>query len=265
MTTYKWDAGDYKKHSGEQQKWAGELIKKLKPDPSDDVLDVGCGDGKVSAELAGYVPDGSVTAVDSSEDMIRIARESFPNNKNDNLLFKQMDAARLTFGSQFDIVFSNAALHWVKDHKPVLRGIYNSLRPGGRILLQMGGKGNAADIIAVVNQLIKENRWRPFFEGFSFPYGFHGVEEYRLWLEEAGFEVLRVQLVPKDMVYENREGLEGWIRTTWLPYTLRVSDELRHQFIRQLASIYIDRIPPDSQGCIHVAMVRLEVEARRRM
>jgi len=70
------------------------------------------------------------------------------------------------------LAFSNAALHWVKDRRPVVRGVASSLRSGGRLLLQMGGEGNTGEIVAVMDLLISEARWRAYFVGFDFPYGF---------------------------------------------------------------------------------------------
>ena len=107
------------------------------------VLDIGCGDGKVSAELARDVPQGRVVGVDSSEDMIRLARAAFPPATQGNLSFMLRDAQDLGFEAQFDVVFSNATLHWVKDHRAVLQSVARTLKPHGRILLQFGGRGTA--------------------------------------------------------------------------------------------------------------------------
>jgi trans-aconitate methyltransferase len=263
MQKYCWNAKDYEKHSQAQQKWARELIAKLNLEKTEDILDLGCGDGKITSEIANYVPNGSVVGVDNSSSMIALATKQYPTKKHSNLSFMLMDATRLTFKEQFDVVFSNAALHWVRTHKPVVEGIYNSLRSGGRVLLQMGGKGNATYILSVLKELQEKKEWQPYFEGFKFPYGFHGPEEYSQWLKEAGFNIHRVELVPKDMQHDGQLGLEGWIRTTWLPYTERIPEEKRGEFISELAMNYIKKVPVDSKGKIHVAMVRLEVEAAK--
>ncbi|MCP4750103.1 MAG: SAM-dependent methyltransferase, partial [Proteobacteria bacterium] len=73
----------------------------------------------------------------------------------------------------------------------------------------------------------------------------------------------RVELIPKDMVHNGQSGLEGWIRTTWLPYTLRIPSEQREGFINELASQYIEKNPADANGGVHVDMIRLEVEATK--
>lgn len=263
MDTYHWDSKDYEKHSCGQQQWARELIAKLSLEGTEVVLDIGCGDGKVTAEIASLLPGGKVVGVDSSESMIDLAQKRYPPEDHENLLFELMDAAHLAFGPRFDLVFSSAALHWVKDHRPVVQSIYRCLRPGGRVLLQMGGKGNAKGILRILDKLVEQPEYRHDFEGFEFPYGFLGVEHYQELLDEAGFIHHRVELIDKDMEHDGREGLMGWIRTTWLPYTGRLDESKRDVFIEELAERYLENEPLDARGKAHVAMVRLEVEAKK--
>lgn len=260
---YRWDAQDYAKHSSAQQTWARELIVKLNLAGDEDVLDLGCGDGKVTAEIAACVPNGSVVGVDNSDSMIESAQTEYPNTKYPNLSFQLVDVRELPFEKQFDIVFSNAALHWVRDHRPVLDGVRRSLRPGGRTLLQMGGQGNAASMLEVLDAMKEDGVWKPHFKGFEFPYGFHEPTGYGGWLEETGLHAVRIEVIPKDMKHEDKSDLAAWIRTTWLPYTDRVPEHQREKFIDELVDSYMLKHPPDSEGRIHVRMVRLEVEATR--
>jgi trans-aconitate 2-methyltransferase len=261
---FRWDPTLYQKNSSAQQQWAEELIEKLMLRGDERVLDIGCGDGKITAMIARQVPDGRVLGVDSSGEMIRFAREEFPPEANPNLSFVAMDAQALTFCGEFDVVFSNAALHWVQDHRPVLAGIARSLRTGGRLLTQMGGKGNAAQVFEAFDIVRKELPWNEYFVGFSFTYGFFGTEEYRTWLRAAGLVPVRVELVGKDMVHRTPEEFAGWVSTTWLPYLQQVPSELQSRFNGSLYEKYCSMYPPDSNGAIHIGMVRLEVEAEKR-
>jgi trans-aconitate 2-methyltransferase len=261
-----WNPADYQANSSVQQAWARELITQLGLQPHERVLDIGCGDGKVTAEIARLLPGGGVVGIDSSAEMIRFARLEFPAVRFSNLRFEVVDARNMQFDAEFDVVFSNAALHWITgDHRAVLAGVARALRPGGRMLLQMGGRGNAADVLEVLDQMLPSERWRQFFPSdMEFPYGFFGPKEYEPWLsEEAGLIGRRVELIPKDMVHANREAFAGWIRTTWLPYTEHVPDELRSAFVKEVADRYLLLHPPDAAGNIHLQMVRLEIEAER--
>lgn len=258
-----WNAADYHRSSPAQALWAQELIAKIGPSGNLPVLDIGCGDGKITAEIARNLPEGKVTGVDSSEGMIRFAREHFLPGEYRNLSFMEADARALPFFEEFDLVFSNAALHWITDHRPVLAGISRSLRPGGRMLVQMGGKGNAAQAFAALESLLAEPDWDRYFRGFSFTFGFFGAEEYREWLIASGLEPVRVELIPKDMTYTSRQDFAAWIRTTWLPWLAHLPEHARPGFINALVDKYLGMYPADAGEIIHIRMVRLEAEARK--
>ena len=202
-----------------------------------------------------------MVGLDSSADMIRFALECFPAGHYANLSFVQQDAAAIGLEGKFDVAFSSAALHWVADHPAVLRGVRNSLREGGSILFQMGGRGNAAELFGVLQSLLDSPRWSPFFAGFQAPYHFHGTEEYERWLPQGGFRPRRIELIAKVMQHPGREGLKGWLRTTWFPYTDRLPAELREEFLEELVAAYLLVRPLDAAGNTQVRMVRLEVEA----
>ena len=259
--SYTWNAEDYKKHSSGQKLWADELLAKLELNGSEKVLDLGCGDGKITVELAKLLPNGSVIGGDYSPAMIELAKSQY-EDKLANLSFSLIDASKLEFEEEFDYIFSNAALHWVKDHRPVVEGMYKSLKPNGKILLQMGGQGNAADIIEVINEIIEQD-YPEEFRDFDFPYGFYGTAEYRELLTGCGFNVDRLELIPKDMLHEGKSGLAAWLRTTWLPYTHRIAKSQRDTFIDQISSLYLEKFPLDSKNKAHVAMVRIEVAASK--
>lgn len=129
----------------------------------------------------------------------RVGKSTIRDTTHTNITFLHKDARTLQFENQFDVAFSNAVLHWIKDHVPMLESVKKSLKKSGRILFQMGGKGNAQDIVEIAHELKQQKRWRPNFEGFSFPYGFYGPEEYEQWLEQVGLERKRLDLVPKKM------------------------------------------------------------------
>ena len=116
--------------------------------------------------------------------------------------------------------------YWIKNHPPVLLRIRKAMKIGVRLLFQMGGRGNAEQVITILDTLIAE-KWASYFSGFTFPYGFHGPEEYSQWLADAGLKPLRLELIEKDMLHKGREGLAGWIRSTLLPYLERVPTQQR--------------------------------------
>lgn len=259
--TYQWNANDYSQNSSAQFEWASELIAKLHLKGNEQLLDIGCGDGRVTAMLAEQLPNGSVLGIDNSQAMTKLAKQNHPPSHYPNLAFQKLDARDFAFENQFDVIFSNATLHWVPDHFSLLKKMKKALRNKGRILLQMGGKGNAEEIIVAVNHLIKSEKWRTYFSNFTFPYFFHGEKEYKKWLADAGFKAERIKLLPKDMQQKGKEGLAGWLRTTWHPYTERLPSHLVEEFITEIIQSYEKSHPMDKAGFFHIRMVRLEVEA----
>jgi len=258
---YCWNPELYSTSSSPQKNWGLELLAKLHLKGNEKVLDVGCGDGKLSAEIARKLPEGSILGIDLSEEMITFARDHYPPESSPNLSFMQMDATDLSFNSEFDVVFSNAALHWIKDQEPVLKGFWKSLKPGGTLLAQLGGRGNAAEIFKIIDLMLEDEKWSPHFRDFVFPYGFYGLEEYGKWLKKAGFSVKRLELSPKDMVLEGKKGLFAWIASVWHPYTQRIPQSIRENFINEFVNFFVNANPPDDKGYVHVQMIRLEIEA----
>jgi trans-aconitate methyltransferase len=256
---FAWDPAAYAAHSSSQHAWARELIAQLRLRGDERLLDVGCGDGKVTAELARAVPRGSATGVDASAEMIRFARRTFGTTPN--LDFHVMDARHLRFERAFDLVFSNAALHWVDDHQAFLRGVAACLRPGGRLVVSCGGKGNAQEVFVALRAEMRLKRWRALFRKLDKPYFFYSPKDYEEWLPRFGFRTCGVRLADKDMPWEGRDGLTAWLRTTWLPYVQRVPESAREEFIARVVDRYVARHPLDEEGRVHVRMVRLEIDA----
>lgn len=256
-----WNPEDYAKNSDAQLKWAQELRKNLDLQNDDSILDVGCGDGKITADFAATLPVHRVVGIDSSSAMIAYATKKYSTSQYPNLAFSCIDARSIDFQQEFDLIFSNATLHWVDDHQAFLKGANWALRNGGRLVISCGGKGNASEVLQVFSELITLKTWSIYFNNFDNPYFFYGLQDYQSWLKKSGFAIKRLELVPKDMTHQGEEGLAGWIRTTWMLFTRCVPEDKRDEFIAQFVNFYLQKNPLDSQGLAHVLMVRLEVDA----
>jgi trans-aconitate 2-methyltransferase len=256
-----WNPEDYAKNSDAQLKWAQELRQTLALQGHESILDIGCGDGKITADFAATFPQAQVVGIDSSPEMIAYAAQTYPASQYPNLAFACQDACSLNFESAFDLCFSNATLHWVADHPALLQGVSRALRPGGRLIISCGGQGNAQAILAIFAELATRPAWQPYFQGFENPYFFYGISDYADWLTTTGFKIERLELVPKDMTHLGAAGLAGWIRTTWMPFTQKVPANKQDQLITDFVTTYLAKLPLDAQGLAHVQMVRLEVNA----
>ena len=287
-----WNAADYAANSAVQQTWARELIARLKLRGDEHVLDVGCGDGKITAEIARAVPRGFVAGIDASAEMIGFARKSFPPSQIPNLQFQICDARKINAseflpriaperrspprresrrrsfqragsetGAPFDLIFSNAALHWVDDHQAILRGMASVLKPGGRLSFPAAARATRRMFLWRLRPEMRLKRWRGFFRKMPTPYFFYAPEDYEKWLPRFGFKINTLKLAPKDATYAGADGFAAWLRTTWLPYVQRVPENLREEFIAAVTERYVAKHPPDADGKVHVRMVRLEIDA----
>ena len=260
---YEWDPDDYHANSSAQLASAHELIKRLNLKGDEAVLDIGCGDGKITAQIAGLVPRGMVTGIDASGPMIEFAALKFPTASHPNLRFAVMDAREITFENQFDLVFSNAALHWVQNHGPVLQGIRRCLKPGGKMYLQMVGKGGLAPMIRALLVVLADSRWNRHFQGFQSPNSFYGPEPDRQFIMDAGLEPLRVELVSRTMTQKGRAGLTGWLRTTWMPVLSRVPSSEGEEFLGRIVDEFLKANPLGPDGLASIEVMRLVAEARK--
>jgi len=125
-------------------------------------------------------------------------------------------------------------------------------------------KRNAAPIQEVTKQVIYSEKWSQYFQNFSFQTRFYGDDEYKYLLERVGLKAKRVELIPREMIHQGKEGLKGWIRTTGTAsYIGNVPDNLKQQIIQKIADTYIKNYPLDREGFVRIPMVRLEVEAKK--
>ncbi len=253
MTNKTWDAKEYAKNSKGQEVWAKELIKKLYLDGTESILDIGCGDGKITNMLANLT-SGRVVGIDASEEMISLAKSIYKKPT-----FLQMDALKMNFKDEFDFLFSNAALHWIKDQKTLLKGVHKALKKGGRILFQMGGAGNARVVFSALDLTIPS--YKRYFKDFDFPYAFYDDKFYLDLLKRHNFRDIEVNLIKKDMIHDDILAFKGWLETTWFPYLNVLPKNLRENFLAELIENYIKLSPLDSQNRVHIDMVRLEVNA----
>jgi SAM-dependent methyltransferase len=194
-----WDVGRYEGgHSYVWQFGAG-LVELLAPLAGERILDAGCGTGHLTAEIA--KSGAEVVGVDNSPEMLGQARQNYPA-----LQFALADLTNLNFSKSFDAVFSNAALHWVKDAEAGVASIARALRPGGRFVAEFGGKGNIAKVMEALRAVLgKEADERC-------PWRFLRISEYATLLEHHGLEVRQASLFDRPTPVEGELGMEDWLQ-----------------------------------------------------
>lgn len=255
------------------------MLKYLAPSPTDHILDIGCGDGPLTAQIASMVPSGRVLGLDASSSMISTARQRYSSSAHSDCSFRVQDCTRLAQDAQADVldgtwdrVFSNAALHWIlrrpETRMAVLRDVHAALKPGGAFVFEMGGKGNVAEVhAALVAALVAHGV--PMAEARdASPWFFPSDVWMRRALEESGFavEVCEMEYRPTPVTEKDGEGqggLEGWVELMGAAFIERVEEGRRHEVVKWVCDVLQDVNTRDEDGRTYIGYVRLRAVGRK--
>ncbi len=230
---------------------ATEVVTLLNPQPGEQILDLGCGDGALTEQLA--ASGAIVTGVDASPTMLDAARKR-------NLNVEQHNATELPYQNQFDAVFSNAALHWItglSGQRAALAAIHSALLPNGRFIAELGGQGNIAAVRTALQATLAPFGINAEQAAASF---YPSPAIYRRLLEEAGFTVQSIDLVPRPTPLPN--GMESWLNT----FRNGVLDQLKRRDRAQAIANTITLLEPilrDADGNWTADYVRLRFHATK--
>jgi trans-aconitate 2-methyltransferase len=238
-----WNAADYHDHSRLQEYLAEQHLGWLPLEGWERVLDLGCGDGKITAAVASRLPRGSVIGIDPSTKMIAYAAD---HHRAANLSFQVGDARALPFDAEFDRAISFNALHWVHEGDDALRSIRRALKDGGRAFLEFVPGGNPRGTDYLVGEVSRRPRWASHFAGIRDPFAHFTPEEYRAMAERAGFAVERIEVEDASWDFGSRDGFLGFLRTTSYGWTERLPEEDRPAFLTECLDAYAERNGSDS-------------------
>ena len=243
-----WNPASYDQHSQVQVGLAQEVIEQLDLTAVGSILDVGCGSGRVTAELAARCPGARVVGVDLAPEMVDFATRSYARP---GLSFEVADAAALEFRQGFDLVCSFACLHWLSDPPTAVARMGRLLNPSGRLRVQLGGPGNMAFWLERVEALRSSPNWREAFADFKMPWTFLGLEPFRRALGDLKVE--RLELISRTGCLASRQAFKSWFEAGWRPYVERLTELELESFTDQLLG--------NHEGEIKVPMVRVDLSA----
>ncbi|MDA8155095.1 MAG: methyltransferase domain-containing protein [Actinomycetota bacterium] len=216
----RWDPETYDSVKAPQVEAGRELVKLACVKIADSILDIGCGTGKLTIELARLAPAGSVTGLDQSDDMLLKAAAVSSNVANVN--YMKGLAQGMDFKGCYDLAFSNSALHWIRQpegQKAVIERTFKALRPGGRIAFQMPAMDFCREFFEYAGRAIKANGLERFFMEFEIPWYFPPVKEYEALLQEAGFSAVNVYYKDYRLAFGSiKEVLDWWSSAGLRPY-----------------------------------------------
>lgn len=244
----------WQKHSAQSAFDGFNSQYQLKGDES--LLDLCSGDGKVTHYIAHILSRGRVVGVDSSSKMVHFANKYYTNP---NLSFVVTDAQDLHYKNEFDIITSFTCLHLVDDIESTIRGVEQSLKPGGKILFQIPydhGLSYALDLTT------SSEKWAPYFSDFQTPWHLLHPDTYRHHLLRSGLQPIRVEITQMHEIYDSASEFETSI-SNWLPHVKHLAEPLRGDFMADLISNYLSYMPSDDEDRVHYYVDRVEVEAKK--
>jgi trans-aconitate 2-methyltransferase len=245
-----WTATEYARVSALQRAMADEVLSLLQLRGDERILDVGCGNGRTTSEIASRVPQGSVTGVDASANMIAFANEHYGPSVCPNLKFAVADARSLHFDHEFDRVLSFNALHWVPEQAEALQAIHGALRPDGLAQLRLVPMGARDSLEKVIEEIRLSPRWERYFSGFRDPYLRLTPEEYAELAEQNGFQVQSQHTQAKAWDFQTRAAFQAFGSVTFVAWTQRIPEAERPDFIEDVLNRY-QRVAMDAPGEEH--------------
>lgn len=217
---------------------ASEALSLLDLKGTERVLDLGCGNGAVTAQIAPRVPDGSVLGVDSSADMIAFAVESFGPAARSNLQFETCDIRQLRFREEFDLVVSFNALHWIPDQEHALRSIHSAMKANALAQLRLVPAGERKSLENVIEETRLSSKWVRYFVGFHDPYLHLTAEQYAALAEQTGFRVRRVHTQDKAWDFQSRDAFMASCAVTFVEWTKLLPENDKLAFIADVLDRY---------------------------
>ena len=214
---------------------AQEVLALLELSGSERIVDVGCGEGKITAEIASRVQQGSVVGIDPSSDMIRFAQDHFTRA---NLKFEVADARHLSFENEFDLAVSFNALHWIPDQDAALRSICSALVRSGKAQFRLVTAGARESLEGVVEETRTAPEWEVYFKNFQDPYLRLTPAEYVAVAERNGFRVLRVHTHDHSWDFGSRAAFAGFSAVGLVAWTDRLPATKRQKFVDAVLDRY---------------------------
>ena len=233
-----WDASSYREVSAVQKMLAETSLAALTLQGDEVVLDLGCGDGYVTREIAERLPHGRVLGVDPSRNMVELGSRSYAEQAN--LSFAVADARELAFQAEFDLLVSFNALHWISEAEQpqALKGMRRALKPGGKTLTLFVCDGPRRSLEEVIQDTAATPAWKAEFATVPAPFFHPTPERYRELAEAAGFRVDKLERSQRRWDFGTAEGFETWSQTTMVEWTRHLPEERRLPFIRAVLAAY---------------------------
>ncbi len=247
-TDQKWSAKSYVENAGFVSDLSEDVVRLLAPQPGEKILDLGCGDGRLTEQLIDVGCD--VVAIDASADMVASCKDK-------HIDAYVADGQNFELNQKFDATFSNAALHWMPDYDGVIKSVSNHLNQGGRFVAEFGGFANIAAIVTALSAAANK------FDGdaaLACPWFFPTEEFYALALEKHGFEVVTMERVSR--ITPLPTGIKGWLSVFRPSFFEQFDQEIQQDVLDYVVQL-LEPSLQDEQGNWWADYARLRFYAKK--
>lgn len=234
-----WSGVDYAQNSSVQLSHAERLLNGLNFTGSESILDIGCGDGKITALLANKVPQGTVIGIDPSDSMLDKAAITQQKVGLANLTFQKGAAEDFHLDLRFDHIIAIHVMHWVKNQEKALRNIQIHLKPQGHVHFILAPSKEGLPFQIALQKTLKN--WGPDFTDFINPQQVYDIETYRKLMVNAGFHIEAINYIYHESTHENKEKLLTWIKQ-WQPHAKHLALNKQQIFLDELIDNYLIEI-----------------------
>jgi trans-aconitate 2-methyltransferase len=239
-SSFLWDAETYDEVSNTHEEWARKIISSKTWAGKETIMDAGCGSGRITKILADLVPFGKVYAIDNDQNMIKKAKDNLKGFKNVNIIQSNLlDIDLNKIQSKFNIIFSNAVLHWILDHHRVFKNFYDLLLADGQLLIQCGGYGNLQKAISTFDIIKDSTEFKEYFSKWKDQWYFAKPVDTEKILKEIGFRNINVYLEDYPVTFKDKKSYSIYLKTVVLgPYLKCLpSEKLQNNFLQRIIQI----------------------------
>lgn len=255
---YHWDAELYQNSSSFQYQLGLMAIDRLKPMDGESILEVGAGNANLTIEIAKLIPDGNIIAIEISKEQCEQAEINIKNSGLANIEIICMDALKINYSAQFDAVYSNSAIHWIKDLESMYKKMNKALKPDGRIMIQTGLKA-----VNIIFQLLIEmtNDHKEYLKEFKNPWRFLTKKQNEKILKAANFHEIHVEPYEFTMQFDDKEDLINyWKAAGLVPYLSLLPEGKKEDFIQDFTKRFIKANQPNP---LEYKMMRAFISAKK--
>ncbi|MFO2970991.1 class I SAM-dependent methyltransferase [Legionella pneumophila serogroup 10] len=253
-----WSPEHYFKNSSTQFGHAKSLLENYPFKGNESILDIGCGDGKITADLARIVPNGRIVGLDNNPSTLEFARAKFNSETHPNLEFVEGDITDIKKLGEFDLIMSFSCLHFVKDQPAALANIKNNLADNGQIILMLYRKCRAQ--WDALDNVSTNPKWSQFFENYDPGYFEYLPDSYQIMLNESDLGRFKSVFTKEEvLIYDNLEVFKNFIKG-WLPHLNVLPSDLHEEFLDIFLERYLNNLgTTDLAGKIRIPFIRLVV------